>query len=208
MNPFFRIDFSISDSLKIVRKSVLIYETIIEEGGSFELTARGSGLKSDTVKIFTNDSDSSEGNPILGYENITITTDVGTVPALPVEITAVRADGSEESLAVEWDDVTAEQVAEAGLVIVEGVVTETQDPVTLRLEVSGPVGVKDISIVTGVGAIPGPPGTVEVVYSDGTTRDTAVDWAAITADQVAQVTETPFEVTGTTEYALSGCPTT
>ncbi|MBB5264800.1 hypothetical protein HNP82_001939 [Catenibacillus scindens] len=31
MNPLFRIDFSISDSLKIVRKSVLIYETIIEE---------------------------------------------------------------------------------------------------------------------------------------------------------------------------------
>lgn len=30
MNPLFRIDFSISDSLKIVRKSVLIYETIID----------------------------------------------------------------------------------------------------------------------------------------------------------------------------------
>ena len=32
MNPLFRIDFSISDSLKIVRKSVLIYETIIAPG--------------------------------------------------------------------------------------------------------------------------------------------------------------------------------
>ena len=32
MNPLFRIDFSISDSLKIVRKSVLIYETIIQLG--------------------------------------------------------------------------------------------------------------------------------------------------------------------------------
>ena len=32
MNPLFRIDFSISDSLKIVRKSVLIYETIILRG--------------------------------------------------------------------------------------------------------------------------------------------------------------------------------
>ena len=29
MNPLFRIDLSISDSLKTVRKSVLIYETII-----------------------------------------------------------------------------------------------------------------------------------------------------------------------------------
>ena len=34
MNPLFRIDFSISDSLKIVRKSVLIYETIIDTDGA------------------------------------------------------------------------------------------------------------------------------------------------------------------------------
>ena len=34
MNPLFRIDFSISDSLKIVRKSVLIYETIIKWPGT------------------------------------------------------------------------------------------------------------------------------------------------------------------------------
>ena len=38
MNPFFVTDFSISDSLKTVRKSVLIYETIID----------GRILKSDT----------------------------------------------------------------------------------------------------------------------------------------------------------------
>ena len=38
MNPLFRIDFSISDSLKIVRKSVLIYETIIVPFGIMELT--------------------------------------------------------------------------------------------------------------------------------------------------------------------------
>lgn len=38
MNPLFRIDFSISDSLKIVRKSVLIYETIIGMKKRFVLT--------------------------------------------------------------------------------------------------------------------------------------------------------------------------
>ena len=38
MNPLFRIDFSISDSLKIVRKSVLIYETIILKYGAAILT--------------------------------------------------------------------------------------------------------------------------------------------------------------------------
>ena len=33
MNPLFHTDFSISDSLKNVRKSVLIYETIILAAG-------------------------------------------------------------------------------------------------------------------------------------------------------------------------------
>lgn len=185
-------------------KALVIVQST-EEGGSFELTARGSGLKSDTVKVFTNDLDSSQGNPILGYENVTVTTDVGTVPELPAEITSVRADGSKEAMAVEWNAVTAEQVAKSGVVIVEGVVTETQDTVTLRLEVNGPVGVKDISLVTGVGVIPVLPGTVEVVYSDGTTRDAAVEWAVITQDQVSQVTDTPFEVAGTTEYGSVSC---
>ena len=32
MNPLFHTEFSISDSLKNVRKSVLIYETIIRKG--------------------------------------------------------------------------------------------------------------------------------------------------------------------------------
>ncbi len=32
MNPLFHTEFSISDSLKNVRKSVLIYETIIKDG--------------------------------------------------------------------------------------------------------------------------------------------------------------------------------
>ncbi len=47
MNPLFRIDFSISDSLKIVRKSVLIYETIIVDG---KVVSYGKVLKKDEAK--------------------------------------------------------------------------------------------------------------------------------------------------------------
>ena len=38
MNPLFHTEFSISDSLKNVRKSVLIYETIIVNEVGLELT--------------------------------------------------------------------------------------------------------------------------------------------------------------------------
>ncbi|MEE0771825.1 MAG: helix-turn-helix transcriptional regulator [Anaerovoracaceae bacterium] len=48
MNPLFRIDFSISDSLKIVRKSVLIYETII--GWTNQEIAQHMKISAHTVK--------------------------------------------------------------------------------------------------------------------------------------------------------------
>ena len=52
MNPLFRIDFSISDSLKIVRKSVLIYETIIDELETYD----------DTPPWAEEDEDETEGD--------------------------------------------------------------------------------------------------------------------------------------------------
>ena len=56
MNPLFRIDFSISDSLKIVRKSVLIYETIIfpaacAAGSSIMAKRHMSGLIKNPLQV-------------------------------------------------------------------------------------------------------------------------------------------------------------
>ena len=59
MNPLFRIDFSISDSLKIVRKSVLIYETIIGHGFAvkgFFKTIRNQYLVNNMMKYVVNHS--------------------------------------------------------------------------------------------------------------------------------------------------------
>ena len=57
MNPLFRIDFSISDSLKIVRKSVLIYETIIFPGILLKNTVKemlspGNGKRLTVNRLF------------------------------------------------------------------------------------------------------------------------------------------------------------
>ena len=50
MNPFFVTDFSISDSLKTVRKSVLIYETIIDRYERSGEPNYRNGMKSKTVR--------------------------------------------------------------------------------------------------------------------------------------------------------------
>ena len=47
MNPFFRTDLSISDSLKTVRKSVLNYETIIIQGTLIRCGTCGNSDKCD-----------------------------------------------------------------------------------------------------------------------------------------------------------------
>ena len=49
MNPFFHTDFSISDSLKTVRKSVLIYETIIVASGLQPTWSADSDVRFHTV---------------------------------------------------------------------------------------------------------------------------------------------------------------
>ena len=45
MDPFFHTGLSISDSLKTVRKSVLIYETIIVEYGEWKTGLRNDGFQ-------------------------------------------------------------------------------------------------------------------------------------------------------------------
>ena len=74
MNPLFRIDFSISDSLKIVRKSVLIYETIIRTVTDGETYIKmsiqqkvGSGWR--TIETF---SDSDYTNRFSYYETTNV----------------------------------------------------------------------------------------------------------------------------------------
>ena len=52
MNPHFHTDFSISDSLIFVRKSVLIYETIIKKDGKYYVDLTGI-LLADYSKSFT-----------------------------------------------------------------------------------------------------------------------------------------------------------
>ena len=55
MNPLFHTDFSISDSLKSVRKNVLIYETIIEQReNGVRLNNNKSYIEIQTIQTDTN----------------------------------------------------------------------------------------------------------------------------------------------------------
>ncbi len=53
-------------------------------------------------------------NGPIDHSPVHIPTDVGVLPDLPAEIDAIFTDGRVETVAVDWEDVTAEDVAAAG----------------------------------------------------------------------------------------------
>ncbi|MFF2272716.1 discoidin domain-containing protein [Agromyces sp. NPDC058136] len=57
---------------------------------------------------------------IVDASNASVETTIGEQPALPAEVDAVYSDGTTGAVAVSWDAVPAEKLAEAGWFIVEG----------------------------------------------------------------------------------------
>jgi hypothetical protein len=123
---------------------------------------------------------------------VPVATVAGTKPVLPATVSANFSDGSTQELAVKWADIDASKYAAAGTFDVTGTVAESEDVVaTANVTVSAPVitaVAAPAAISTNVGIVPTTlPATVSATYNDGSVKDVAVTWAAITADQVAKV---------------------
>ena len=59
---------------------------------------------------------------VLGVKDTRLVAKTGTIPTLPATVKVVYSDGTEQSAAVTWDAITADEVAEAGTIVKEGVV--------------------------------------------------------------------------------------
>ena len=76
-----------------------------------------------------------------------------------------------------------------GITIVKGIVTETGTEITIEITSIGSIGVLDSKITTALGAVPASvPETVQVIYSDGSSKTAKVTWEReITDEDVAQI---------------------
>ncbi len=63
-------------------------------------------------------------NGPIDYSPVHIPTDLGVLPDLPAEIDAIFTDGRVETVPVDWEDVTADDVAAAGAFEVTGTSAE------------------------------------------------------------------------------------
>ncbi|MBD5784594.1 Ig-like domain-containing protein [Cellulosimicrobium terreum] len=111
-------------------------------------------------------------NGPIDYSPVHIPTDVGVLPDLPAEIDAIFTDGRVETVDVDWEDLTADDVAEAGSFDVEGTSPDLVEPVsgTVHVRDGEPgeiVAVDYVSVVTLAGTAPVLPATVVAEYEDG-----------------------------------------
>lgn len=102
--------------------------------GEIKVTASADGLESASVTVKTTPvADEGAGTTLNYYrmsKNYYVKT--GNMPQLPETVKAVYSEHTEKDMSVAWDEITAEQIAQAGTFSVSGV-TEAGDMVSVTV---------------------------------------------------------------------------
>ena len=105
-----------------------------KNAGEIKVTASADGLDPAVVTINTTPVEDESGETSLSYymmsRNFYVKT--GNMPQLPETVTAVYSDNSEADMAVTWNEISEEQIAQTGTFSVAGV-TEAGDVVSVTV---------------------------------------------------------------------------
>jgi hypothetical protein len=108
-----------------------------------------------------------------GIDPVDVRTATGKVPTLPKTVDLTYADGTRASAAVDWDEITADQVKSDGELEVHGTVAGSALEATAKVWVRSQLGstvttVMPVEMSTATGHAPELPSSVTVQYNDGT----------------------------------------
>jgi LPXTG-motif cell wall-anchored protein len=158
-------------------------------------TVEGAGDLRASVSVTVN-----EAVPVIVQKaTVQVSTPLGTAPVLPQTVEVTWSNGTVEDLAVTWNDgqeLDAALYNTAQSFSVAGVLADDEHTaVTATVVVASPTSVQaPAPVTTDAGVAPQLPGSVVVVYSDGSTYEAAVSWDAVDASQYH--TGGQFSVTG------------
>lgn len=143
----------------------------------------------------------------VAVEPIDVRTTVGQLPDMPATVDMVFDDGSRAQGDVSWAPIEASDVAGEGSFNVTGLVAGSPLPaqatVWVRLTAPGQINQVDaVAVDTLAGVAPQLPGTVGVLYNDGSREDLPVVWDAI--DPASYADDGVFTVDGTVDTATPG----
>lgn len=175
-----------------------------KESGEITLSASATGLKGDSIRVFTIPSSDSGTDALAGLEMVDVTVDVNDAPKLPSTISAYYSDSTVKTKNVEWEKIDPALYAKVGTFTVEGTVEGLAVKAKATVSVRDIVAVKAYSGATKVGVSPIMPQEVELLFSDDTTKLVDVTWDDISENQISQegiivvegsVAETKLKVT-------------
>jgi LPXTG-motif cell wall-anchored protein len=158
-------------------------------------TVEGGGDLRASISVTVN-----EAVPVIVQKaTVQVSTPLGTAPVLPQTVEVTWSNGTVEDLAVTWNDgqeLDAALYNTAQSFSVAGVLADDEHtPVTATVVVASPTSVQaPAPVTTDAGVAPQLPGSVVVIYSDGSTYEVAVSWDAVDASQYH--TGGQFSVTG------------
>ncbi len=166
------------------------YVITSEDEGS-QITVKGTARSATGVRqngkdelSLTNELESQVVR-IAGCEAKTAVINAGSQPSelqLPKTVNIFMSDGTKSTVSVEWNTVTAAQLANPNELLISGIAEGKKT--RLYLSVRGPAGVRPISIATPVNTKPVMPGLVDVIWTDGSVEKKAVQWDDVQETQL------------------------
>ncbi|WP_186577046.1 family 43 glycosylhydrolase [Aquibacillus kalidii] len=175
------VSWSSSNTDIVSEDGVVTRPGLEEQDAEVTLTAtlsRGdySDTKEFTVKVLADN--------IVSVDEVEVITPANFPPKLPEKVTVHYYDESTDEVSVDWDTITANDVAENGSTVeVEGIVYGTDISAVAKVYVSELVSVDDVQVTTTSGKAPELPETVTAHYSNGQSDELAVSWDEINKSQ-------------------------
>ncbi|WP_288875419.1 sugar-binding domain-containing protein [uncultured Allobaculum sp.] len=148
------------------------------KAGDIKVTASADGLESKTIMLNASEVEGGGGKALSSFEySRNYYVKKGEKPVLPSAVKANYADGTSKNVAVTWDTITDDQVAESGNFTVSG--TAEGHTVSVSVYVIDQVAaLLNVSTAVSKGTVPVLPESRRAVLNDGEILDAsfAVDW--------------------------------
>lgn len=139
---------------------------------------------------------------IIGFEPITVKTEIGIKPVLPSTMIAHYSNGGlDKAVAVDWEPIAPEQYQDYGSFLVYGQVAGTSIYPRVKVEVGGYVTAEAIHRATLVGEQPQLPEQVKVYEANGESTELPVTWqlASVSFEELGLV-EVVGDISGITRF--------
>jgi uncharacterized C2H2 Zn-finger protein len=128
---------------------------------------------------------------------VNVTTYLGIAPVLPGTVTAELDDGSTAQLPVTWDAVDPDDYAQLGEFTVGGATYNELSVTATVTVIDGIAGIEPVIRTASIGRAPALPAAVTVIYLDGSSGASAVEWDAIDPGNYAKLGK--YTICGTVE---------